>query len=163
MDKKNLIFILIVDLLVIFFAFSVIYTRYQKYHSLKNLPQSQLASTPKTEAIAKTAKTEEPEAEEKRISKKPAGSSLRNILFQYKSSKAKNVQLIGDFNDWKSEPLSKSKTKPNTFELAKKIKPGSYAYNYLVNGKVILDPNNRKPPVETSRGYKSSYLELKAR
>ncbi|OGS20614.1 MAG: hypothetical protein A3J83_06235 [Elusimicrobia bacterium RIFOXYA2_FULL_40_6] len=190
MDKKNLVFILIVDLVVIFFAFSVIYNRYEKYKTLQALEAVTSKSSGKTlessqqmpdnmhenaqenqEETEQTSEQQEKYTEkfiDRKVEKKnqkqvaknrDSGSELRNILFQYKSSKAKSVQLIGDFNNWAPERLSK--TKQNTYELSKKLRPGSYSYNYLIDGKVILDPNNRKPPIQNERGYKSSYLELK--
>ncbi|MBU0952454.1 MAG: glycogen-binding domain-containing protein [Elusimicrobia bacterium] len=179
MDKKNLVFILVVNLVVIFFAFSVIYNRYEKYKTLQTLEiVTSKTSEKKLEPVSQTSDTakenaqetkQEPEQQgkytekfiDRKIEKKNqgSGSELRHILFQYKSSKAKSVQIIGDFNNWAPERLSK--TKKNTYELSKKLRQGSYAYNYLIDGKVILDPNNRKPPIQNDRGYKSSYLELK--
>jgi len=179
MDKKNFVFILVIDLVVIFFAFSVIYNRYQKYKVVQSLPASQKVTQTSAkskpvidEDIQESYPEDETEPQEQEISKpkkqqpqrqsknEKANPKIRNILFQYKSSKAKSVEIIGDFNDWTKERLQK--TGKNTFEIAIKLRPGSYAYNYLVDGKVILDPNNRKTPVDTKRGFKNSYLEIKA-
>ncbi|MCS7227676.1 MAG: glycogen-binding domain-containing protein [Endomicrobia bacterium] len=69
---------------------------------------------------------------------------LRKPKFTYFSSKAKKVELIGDFNEWIPQPMKK--VAPNRWELAIEIPEGRYLYNFLVDDKPILDPNNKKPP-----------------
>lgn len=84
---------------------------------------------------------------------------VRNIKFVFFSSKAKKVSVIGDFNDWL--PQSLIKVAPNKWEITLKITPGkNYLYNFLVDGKVVLDPNNKKPPQISPQGFKSSVLSL---
>ncbi len=85
--------------------------------------------------------------------------TVRNIKFVFFSSKAVKVSLIGDFNDWL--PQSLTKVAPNRWEIIVKIPAGQdYLYNFLVDGKVILDPNNTKPPQTSPQGFKSSVLNL---
>jgi len=68
--------------------------------------------------------------------------SLRNILFTLHSGSAKKVFLIGDFNEWFREPLTKKSG--NLWTIAKKLEPGSYEYQYVINGRRIRDPNNSR-------------------
>ncbi|OIO74712.1 MAG: hypothetical protein AUJ85_04950 [Elusimicrobia bacterium CG1_02_37_114] len=84
---------------------------------------------------------------------------FRNILFQYKSSKANKVAIIGDFNKWDPQPMTRGTD--NLWKIAIRLSPGKYTYNYLVDGRLILDPNNRNVPVSNARGFKSSTIEIK--
>jgi len=76
-------------------------------------------------------------------------TSFRNILFSVHSSVAKDVYIIGDFTKWFREPLTKKKG--NLWTLAKKLTPGTYEYLYVVDGRRVKDPNNKK----VSNGGKS--------
>ncbi len=83
---------------------------------------------------------------------------LRRPMFSFYSTKAKKVSLIGDFNNWIPQPMIKKS--PNKWELVIEVPSGRYLYNFLVDGKVITDPNNKKPPEISSQGFKSSVLDL---
>jgi len=89
---------------------------------------------------------------------------IRKPKFVFFSKKAKKVSLIGDFNNWVPQPMKK--VEPNKWELVVEIptevgSQNKYLYNFLVDGKPILDPNNKKPPELSKQGFKSSVLELK--
>jgi len=84
---------------------------------------------------------------------------LRKPKFVYFSSKAKKVELVGDFNDWTPQPMKK--VAANRWELVIEIPEGKYLYNFIVDGKYVLDPNNKKQPELSHQGFKSSVLELK--
>ncbi len=86
-------------------------------------------------------------------------AKLRKPKFVYFSSKAKKVSLIGDFNNWIPQLMNKINTKK--WELIVEIPEGRYHYNFLVDGKPVIDPNNKKPPEMSKQGFKSSILELK--
>jgi 1,4-alpha-glucan branching enzyme len=159
MNKKNAVPILIVNTLILIFAVWVLVARYQKFATrTASRSAAQQESAVKTEPAAE--ETSAGAEEEKPAAVAPAApKKIRNILFQYRSSRANAVAVIGDFNDWTPEPMRK--TTGSTYEVALKLRPGRYLYNYLIDGKVITDPNNRKPPAESLRGFKSSVLELK--
>ena len=84
----------------------------------------------------------------------------RNIGFTFRHSKAKNVAIIGDFNDWTPEPMKKGGDFKWTFTQA--IEPGEYSYNFVVDGRPVRDPNNQKIS-DTGRGFASSHLTVKPR
>lgn len=63
----------------------------------------------------------------------------RNILFSYHSSTAKEVFIVGDFNNWFRNPMMRKNKK--TWTAAVKIEPGTYQYLFVVDGKRIGDPN----------------------
>ncbi len=68
-------------------------------------------------------------------------SGLRNIGFSYHNMKAKEVFITGSFNDWSKQALyNKGKIWAASVQLA----PGTYQYQFIVDGKKIPDPNNKK-------------------
>jgi len=166
MDKKNLIFVLIVDVVVLLFAIFVFVDRYNKYNIKQKFEIEKIKYQQKTEEKnpLETKKEIVPltaeNVEKIEIPKKEEPAEFRNILFQYRSSKAKSVSIIGEFNNWIPQPLQKKDK--NLWYITLKIKPGKYAYNYLVDGKIILDPNNLKEPVKV-KDFESSYLILEPR
>ena len=142
------------------FAISVIYSRYEKFKVQQ--PQLSVQEQVKPVEMQETPETTAPVATNPAASKqqpqqKTGEVKLRNILFQFKSATARSVALIGDFNSWQPAQMQK---KGNAWEVAVKVKPGVYDYNYQVDGKIVLDPNNKKPPVTTKRGHKSSTIVI---
>ena len=149
MNKSSLIPTLIIDAFICIFAISLISVRYNNHKRMEALRQ-QVASADAPLPYAPPVAVDTP-------AKTP--QPVRNILFQYRSSRANSVSIIGDFNDWTPEPLKK--TQKNLWEIAIKIPSGIYNYNFLVDGQVVLDPNNFKPPADTLRGFKSSVLDIR--
>ncbi len=142
-NKKNVIVILIINLIIIIGMVYLLRNRYIQYRTTeKPGPENGEKYSVFPSTISKISIT-----------------SLRNILFQYRSRKARNVSVIGDFNDWTPQSLTKEKN--YVWKITMTLEPDKYLYNYLVDGKVILDPYNRKSEPNTSRGFKSSVLELK--
>jgi len=164
MNQKNLLFILIIDLILIIGAIYLIGNRYSNFkQNIKKEKSAQVTTTTSVESQISTA-TVTPEVpvtvEEKIPEQTTSSQQIRNILFQYRRSTAKNVAIIGDFNDWVPQPLEKHK---NVWKIIIQLAPGEYLYNFLVDGKVILDPNNHKEPVmNKERGFKSSILIVKS-
>jgi hypothetical protein len=152
-----------IDLIIILGAVYLINSRYQQYKQKdiagdKNMPvssekhgfQQTKSSGSALEGILNNS-VEQPV--------QPKQTETRNILFKFKSIKARSVAIIGDFNEWIPQPLIKGSN--NVWELTLQLVPGEYLYNYLIDGKVILDPNNRKEVVvNTVRGFKSSVLKV---
>jgi 1,4-alpha-glucan branching enzyme len=100
----------------------------------KNAPQEPtIEETKKTKEIAPA-----PEAD------KPAPAKQRNIQFVYINSSASNVYIVGNF-DGKGKTVKKAMEKSrNKWTTTLKLEPGTYEYVYLVNGKSIRDPYNKK-------------------
>lgn len=164
MNKKNLIVILLINFVIIAGTIYLIRSRYNDYiHTRKPILQSS-AALPGSDAekvvLPSAKQNTSPILKPKEETPgKPEEAKLRNIQFRFMSSKANIVSIIGDFNDWSPQPLKKIKN--NAWEISLKVKPGNYKYNYIVDGKVILDPYNKKTPIKTSRGFESSILEVK--
>ncbi len=65
----------------------------------------------------------------------------RNIGFVYHNLKAKEVFIVGEFlNGAKQRMVRKEKN----WAVGLSLKPGTYHYQFLVDGKKIRDPNNKK-------------------
>lgn len=66
-----------------------------------------------------------------------------NYTFLLKGfSEAKTVNLAGDFNSWNPESLSMKKTQ-NGWETTVNLSTGKHLYKFIVDGKWILDPDNK--------------------
>ncbi|MBN1824059.1 MAG: glycogen-binding domain-containing protein [Endomicrobiales bacterium] len=164
MNRKNLISLLILDAVVIVFAFGLILYRYD---TLNNKPLSPTAKT-RQEQTAETVKlpaantANDTKASDQLVVTINKGadekSSARNIKFTYRNSKVNKVQIIGDFTEWVPKAMKKGQN--HKWEVTLNIAPGDYAYNYVVNGKPIRDPNNPKV-CNVGRGFPNSFLSVK--
>lgn len=92
--------------------------------------------------IKKPGQKEPKRRERKKARKTGSKIQLRNIGFSLFSSTAKEVFLVGDFNNWYREPMEKKSSK--TWIKAVKLKPGTYKYLYVIDGRRIKDPNNSR-------------------
>lgn len=165
--KHNVIkYLIIFNTVILFISLGIIYFRYSSL-----LEVSQSDKIIQSQPLQKTIEQQKNLFEENIVStitlqKEQISSEeaipeikLRKPKFVYFSSKAKKVELIGDFNDWVAQPMKKVSN--NRWEIIIEIPEGKYLYNFVVDGKIILDPNNKKPPQLSPHGYKSSVLELK--
>ena len=65
-------------------------------------------------------------------------------VFRYVNSEAKKVFLVGDFNNWSpnSDPM-KDLNGDGHWSLFYPLRPGSYQYKFVVDGRWIPDPHNQ--------------------
>lgn len=66
------------------------------------------------------------------------------ILFRYKNTNAKKVNLVGDFNEWNptADPMS-DENGDGEYTLFYPLGVGTYAYKFVVDGKNwVSDPAN---------------------
>lgn len=85
---------------------------------------------------------EEGDPERAPVEEAPAAMDERNILFTFFSSTAKEVAIIGDFTDWFRQPLRRRAG--NRWTRAVKLKPGRYAYMFVVDDRRVPDPNAKE-------------------
>jgi len=105
-------------------------------------PAAGLANPPKTEPRPPDTKAEPP---------KPPVIAKQQITFKIREARAKKVQIMGDFTDWKPVDLTPGNDKVWTYSLS--LPAGEYRYNFLVDDShAIKDPNN---PKATSDGNNS--------
>jgi 1,4-alpha-glucan branching enzyme len=78
--------------------------------------------------------------------------------FRYKAADAKSVELMGEWNGWKSIPMTKGDNGVWTTKVT--LPSGTYAYKFLVNGTDwVFDPDNSaKKSVD---GVENSAVEVK--
>lgn len=53
---------------------------------------------------------------------------------------AKNVSLIGDFNNWQASPMESMGD--GSFTKTITVSPGSYQYKFVIDGRYVVDPDN---------------------
>lgn len=69
----------------------------------------------------------------------PGGAKIKTTRFTYYSRTAKQVQIVGDFNNW--NPQNFRRNDKGGWAISLPVPPGDYSYNYLVDGKTVRDPN----------------------
>ena len=78
--------------------------------------------------------------------------------FRYKAPEAKSVELICEFNGWKSVPMTKGDN--GMWRTKVSLSPGTYGYKFLVNGTDwVFDPDNSNK--KTVDGIENSAVEIK--
>jgi len=89
-------------------------------------------------------------------SKLEAEKDLQFMEFHLSAPKAKNVELVGDFNGWKAGtlPLSRSGA---AWEVMLPLPPGRYHYRFLVDGQAQADPH---APSEAGADGKPASLRM---
>lgn len=65
------------------------------------------------------------------------------FAFTFNSNTAKEVYIVGDFNNWAVNDNARLSMKKNgTWEKSMDLKPGKYRYKYVVDGQWVNDPAN---------------------
>ena len=159
MSREFLMLILALDLLVMGASGYVVWDRARA----KAPPPKALRPPrpPPEPAPAEPAPAPAPSTPTVKEATPPARSSAaRNILFQYRDSVPKRVAIAGDFNDWSPQLMKKDKN--YLWKIALLLEPGEYAYNFIVDGKMIRDPSNRDS-TDAGRKIPSSLLKVRPR
>ena len=93
--------------------------------------------------------------------KNPVPVTRNDYVFYYKNRNAREVYLVGDFNNWNpySHPLRKNRS--GLWEVVLDIPPGSYLYRFIVDGVYKPDPLNKNLVKDRSdNAYSSLKLPL---
>ena len=141
MKKPVLAAIIATDLMVIGGASFVLMNRLQKVDIPASAPEEN-SSENRTQPVPMAT----PEAPSQPQALPPQAATpppeiKRRILFKIKVPNAKEVQISGDFNDWKPEDLAQGDK--HIWTLTIPISPGVYTYNYIIDGqRKVKDPNN---------------------
>src|ERR1043166_10166471 len=70
-----------------------------------------------------------------------SNASAEDHEFRYKAPDAKSVELMGEWNGWKSIPMTKGDNGVWTTKVS--LSPGTYGYKFLVNGSEwMFDPDS---------------------
>jgi len=91
-------------------------------------------------------KAEIPSLESLLEGKRARGETLeREIIFTLAAPESARVQIAGDFNNWVPDPLHLTDSLGRTvWQKVISLKPGSYQYKYLIDGRWMPDPDNDK-------------------
>jgi hypothetical protein len=85
----------------------------------------------------------------------------RGFVYALEAPEHKSVQIAGDFNDWVPEALDFGKTQgQEVWHKEIPLKPGAYAYKYIIDGRWTPDPTN-KECVDDRCGGKNSIINIK--
>jgi chromosome partitioning protein len=70
--------------------------------------------------------------------------TLREIMFNLAAPKAKEVYVVGDFNNWTPDENSRMQLEQDAWKKKLPLEPGRYHYRFVVDGKWVDDPSNPK-------------------
>jgi hypothetical protein len=82
------------------------------------------------------------------------------VLFTYYDPLAKDVQIVGDFSNWK--PIQNTMTQDSgskVWKIVLPLEPGKYQYKFIVDGAWKVDPHNPEV-VSTELGANNSLVEV---
>ncbi len=74
--------------------------------------------------------------------KNPLWLSNDYYRFSYKNLKARNVSLVGDFNNWNPYHLPLTNLGGGEFSAVIRLRPGLHTYSFVVDGEWRADPDN---------------------
>lgn len=80
--------------------------------------------------------------------------------FSILAPKAKNVTLVGDFNNWIDNRNPMEKNKYGVWSVTIPLKKGVYSYKFNIDGNWIIDKNNPEV-VKDTLGDRRSLIEIK--
>lgn len=75
---------------------------------------------------------------------------LKEVVFSIPAPEAKEVYLVGDFNDWAQDDTSRMEKDNGVWKKKIRFKSGRYQYRFVVDGTWTEDPNN---PVKEMNPY----------
>jgi 1,4-alpha-glucan branching enzyme len=63
------------------------------------------------------------------------------IKFEYSAPEAKEVSLVGNFNQWNSQANPMKKDKKGIWKVTLSLEPGRYEYRFIVDGNWVNNPS----------------------
>lgn len=86
-------------------------------------------------------------------------AQLNEFIFSIFAPQAKEVHLVGDFNDWRLDANSFMVVEDGVWKKKLNLNPGRYHYRFVIDGNWTEDPSNPLK-VENPFGGKNSLLEI---
>jgi hypothetical protein len=87
-------------------------------------------------------------------------AEFKTVEFRIYKPEANTISIVGSFNHWNPEHDYMIKDNTGTFVLKKKMKPGEYLYNFIIDGKKELDTYNEQTRYREETGEVSSYMKI---
>jgi len=81
----------------------------------------------------------------------------RRVTFSFESSDAKEVILMGDFNNWNEKKHPMKSDENGLWNQSVVIPPGNYEYKFLVDGQWEEDPQNDQACLNCFGTYNSVF------
>jgi len=86
---------------------------------------------------------------------------LAEITFSLHEPDAKEVYLVGDFNNWKIDRANRfRRIRDGQWTKKMRLKPGKYHYKFVIDGEWREDPNNSDKVINNFGGF-NSLIEVK--
>ncbi|MFH2138981.1 MAG: AAA family ATPase [Candidatus Omnitrophota bacterium] len=83
------------------------------------------------------------------------------VRFSYYSNEKVNVDVVGDFNDWRMSSDSMLELiGPGVWSIVIPLKAGRFRYKFIIDGQWLVDPNNSSKEIDNT-GNANSILEVK--
>ncbi len=76
------------------------------------------------------------------MQKKSSKQKTKEIQFSLEAVEAKNVSLVGEFNNWNPDIDPMQKDENGRWTKIKMLSPGNMEYKFWVDGQWIQDPDN---------------------
>ena len=86
----------------------------------------------------------------------------RRVFFTFYAPRAKEVLLLGDFNNWDTKARPMKKDADGLWQKITYLYPGRYEYRFLVDDKWCCDPRNLKRCANCF-GSENNTIEVEAR
>lgn len=86
----------------------------------------------------------------------------RRVFFTLYAPRAKEVLLLGDFNNWDTKARPMKKDADGLWQKITYLFPGRYEYRFLVDDKWCCDPRNLKRCANCF-GSENNIIEVEAR
>lgn len=102
----------------------------------------------------------EPSARMQELVKEETAEFLGSAHFALKAPQAQSVYVTGSFNDWSLDENCRMKSNGGLWQLEVPLKPGTYKYQFIVDGKWQEDPENTLSE-RNSFGDINSLIEVK--
>lgn len=168
MNRRGILLLILADLVLLGLSGYLIWTRYEVLRG-EMLAAEQEENTPPvvtsaapvstTTVVSSSVTVTTPEPPPVAVStapvlasatppvpSKPQKGRLFRRTFSYAGPSAATVHLVGDFNKWKPQALRKGKT--GKWSVVVTLPAGDYSYNFIVDGKTVRDPNQRRTDAE---------------
>jgi 1,4-alpha-glucan branching enzyme len=69
-----------------------------------------------------------------------SGSTSASVRFVHVAPGATAVSLVGDFNQWNPSAIPLRRLGDGTWIVDVPLSPGRYAYAFIVDGRIVIDP-----------------------
>jgi len=127
-----------------------------------SLPEVKIATPKQTPAVEVPAESAyQPSERMQELVQKETTGFLNATTFILKAPQAKSVYVTGSFNDWSLDENCRMSNNDGVWGLKVNLKPGTYKYQFIVDGKWQEDPANTSIE-RNSFGDINSLIEVKA-